>query len=93
MESKWRSDTAGGLTDRQARQLVIRALRLVRQAYRVADTIGEKEERELDRLIKRKTRINVVSFKTMVQRYSQYMAAVNAVQKPLSDAVEIARNY
>lgn len=77
---------AGHLTDAQARNLIIKSLRTVRQYYRRADTIGETVEREVDRLIKRKTRINSASLNTLAARYEQYLKAAEAIQKPLSDA-------
>jgi hypothetical protein len=83
----------GHLTDAQARNLVIKALRQARAAYRAADTAGEKEERELDRLIKRKTRINASSFTTLVKRYNEYQKLCTAVQVPLSDAMGVASQF
>jgi hypothetical protein len=83
----------GRLTDAQARNLVIRALRLARKAYRAADTAGEREERELDRLIKRKTRINASSLVTVANRYQQYQKLVNNVQLPLTDAMNVASQF
>lgn len=84
---------AGKLTDAQARTLVIRALRQARAAYRAADTAGEKEEREYDRLIKRKTRINANQLNTLVNRYNDYTKKVLAIQIPLKNAIEVANNF
>jgi hypothetical protein len=84
---------AAALTDAQARNYVIRALRKARAAYRAADTAGEKEERELDRLIKRLTRINVTQLVTLANRYNAYQALVNKVSQPLADAMEIANVF
>jgi len=83
----------GKLTDAQARNLVIKSLRKARAAYRAADTQGEKEERELDRLIKRKTRINANSLVTLSNRYAAYLALVEAIQIPLADAMIVASNF
>lgn len=83
----------GHLTDAQARNLVIKALRRARAAYRAADTLGEREEREYDRLIKRKTRINSGSFQTLTARYDQYVKLVEAIQVPLRDAMEVASQF
>lgn len=83
----------GSLTDAQARNLVIKALRAARRAYRAADTAGEKEEREYDRLIKRKTRINANSLDTLVRRYMAYQKLVEAIQIPLNDAIVVAKNF
>lgn len=83
----------GHLTDAQARNLVIKALRQARRAYRAADTAGETEERELDRLIKRKTRINSSSLVTAAKRYQEYQKLVNAIQIPLTDAYTVASQF
>lgn len=83
----------GRLTDAQARNLVIKALRQARAAYRKADTAGEKEERELDRLIKRKTRINAASLATVSQRYKAYLLLCGLAAVPLADAYDVASNF
>jgi hypothetical protein len=84
---------AGSLTDAQARSLVVKALRQARAAYRSADTAGEREERELDRLIKRKTRMNANQLVTLANRYNEYTKKVLAVQLPLKNAYEVASNF
>lgn len=78
----------GALTDAQARNLVIKALRQARKTYRTADTQGEKLERELDRLIKRKTRISPSSLSSLATLYSNYIDTVTAVQRSLTTAYE-----
>jgi hypothetical protein len=83
----------GHLTDAQARNLVIKSLRQARAAYRAADTAGEKEEREYDRLIKRKTRINASSFRTLDQRYRDYLKKAEAIAAYLATAMEIASKF
>lgn len=80
----------GRLTDAQARNLVIKALRAARRAYRAADTAGEREERELDRLIKRKTRMNATQLVTLADRYKSYVTLANRIQLPLQDAYNVA---
>jgi hypothetical protein len=85
--------SAGHLTDAQARNLVVKALRVARRAYREADTMGEAAEREIDRLIKRKTRINATSLQTFSKRYSQYQQLCNQVQVPLGQAFEVAAYF
>lgn len=84
---------AGHLTDAQARNLVIKALRQTRAAYRAADTAGEKEERELDRLIKRKTRMNANQLLTLDTRYKAYLKLTTAMQVSLTNAYEVASNF
>lgn len=84
---------AARLTDAQARNLVIKALRQARQAYRHADTLGEIEERDLDRLIKRKTKINAAQLVVLADKYKAYQTAVNQVALPLSNAYGVAANF
>lgn len=55
--------------------------------------MGEKEERELDRLIKRKTRINASSFTTLVKRYNEYQKLATNIQLPLADAMAVASQF
>ena len=83
----------GHLTDAQARNLVIKALRQARVAYRAADTAGELEERELDRLIKRKTRINSSSMVTLANRYQKFLQLASAIQQPLADAYTVTAQF
>lgn len=84
------AEQAARLTDAQARNLVIKALRAARRAYRTADTFGEIEERELDRLIKRKTKINATQLVGLANKYKAYQDLVNKVQLPLADAYDVA---
>lgn len=77
------------MTDAAARNTAIQALRRVRAAYRKADTAGEQVERELDRLIKRKTRINTQSLVGLHQKFADYQTLVEQCQQPLSDAYTI----
>jgi hypothetical protein len=80
----------GALTDAQARNLVIKSLRQARAKYRTADTTGERLEREFDRLIKRKTRINARSLVTLGEHYKAYLDMVTALQYTLATAYEAA---
>jgi hypothetical protein len=84
---------AGRLTDAQARTLVTKALRQARAAYRQADTAGEREEREFDRLIKRKTRMNANQLATLNKRYLDYLKKAEAIQVYLRNANEVAINF
>jgi hypothetical protein len=84
---------AGHLTDAQARNLVIKALRQARAAYRAADTAGEIEERELDRLIKRKTRMNANQLLGLADKYKKYLDLCSKAQLPLAQAYEVATNF
>lgn len=79
------------LSDAQARNLVIRALRNVRQVHRQSKSAGSVLERELDRLIARKTRINANSLGVLANKYSTYNKLVDGVQQKLTDALNAAR--
>lgn len=83
----------GSLTDAQARSLVIKALRQARAAYRRSDTAAQKFEREIDRLIKRKTRINSSSMVTLSNLYDNYTKLAVAVQVPLGDAYAVTSQF
>ena len=82
-----------GLSDAQARNLVIKSLRNARASYRAADTAGEKLERELNRLIKRKTRINANSLANLANYYTDYNQKVDRVQDLLTDAYNATANF
>jgi hypothetical protein len=64
----------------------LRALRGLRKVYRTADTAGEKLERELDRLIKRKQLIQPDDLVTAMKLYQNYGRAVLAIDKAFTDA-------
>lgn len=83
----------GHLTDAAARALVIKALRQARKAYRAADSAGESLEREFDRLIKRKTRINSTSLSTLSTRYDNWLHLVEALQVSLTDAYLVTSQF
>jgi hypothetical protein len=83
----------GHLTDAAARNFAIKALRKARSSYRAADTQGERLEREMDRLIKRKTRINSSSMATFVKLYNDYLTKVEAVQTPLTDVLNVVAQF
>ena len=84
---------AGHLTDFQALQIAVKALRQARGRYRAADTAGEKFEREVDRLIKRKTRLNAGSLVTLNRLYDEYTKLVEQIQVGLSQAYDVASNF
>jgi hypothetical protein len=53
----------------------------LRAEYRKADTQGERVERELDRLIKRKTLIGPDQLKTIAEQIDTYVRVVESIQK------------
>jgi len=73
------------MTQGEQRALVKRSARNCRALYRKADTSGEKVERELDRLIKRKTLIQASSLTTLEARYYEYKRLVVALEAGLRD--------
>jgi len=83
----------GKLTDAQARNLVVKALRQARAAYRKADTAGEVLERDFDRLIKRKTRISANQLVVLANKYKKFLAQAGLSALPLADAYEVATNF
>jgi hypothetical protein len=83
----------GKLSDAQARNLVVKALRQARVAYRKADTAGEVFERTLDRLILRKKRINAQQLVTLADQYKRYLALAGLSAIPLADSYGIASNF
>lgn len=73
------------MTQGEQRALVKRAARNCRAQYRKADTSGERVERELDRLIKRKTLIQANSLPTLERNYYQYKQYVQSLENALRD--------
>lgn len=61
--------------------------------YRKADSQGEVLERELDRLVQRKTLIGPETLRTLLTRYEAYVVAVNLMDQPMTDAINIATSY
>lgn len=72
---------------------VLKSLRAIRQRYRSADTAGEKLERELDRLLKRKTLVTPDSLSKMIELMDAYTTAVQQIQSPVADAVQVTSLY
>lgn len=66
-------------TQGQQRAALLSAVRVARQVYRKIDTAGEKVERELDRLIKRKTLISPRSLVTLGQKINEFVGQVNGI--------------
>lgn len=77
----------------QRRNAVNRGLRQVRKAYRQADSQGEILERELDRLIDRKTIVSPESFQSMLRQYEGYSRAVRAMESTIQAAYTLSANY
>ena len=73
------------MTQGEARALVKRAARNARAAYRKADSAGERLERELDRLLKRKTLIQACSLGSAEKSYYAYKNQVASLEKAMAD--------
>ena len=73
------------MTQGESRAVVKRAARNARAAYRKADSAGERLERELERLLKRKTLIQASSLSTMEKAYYQYKNYVTSLEKAIAD--------
>lgn len=66
------------------------ALRKLRAVYRASDTAGEKVERELDRLINRKTLVESKSLQTVQSLLAEMIRRVNIIPQAFDDAARIA---
>ena len=77
----------------QRRNAVNRALRQVRKSYRVADSSGEALERELDRLIARKTIVSPETLRSLINRYEAYNRAAQDIIRTLTAALQLATGY
>lgn len=75
------------MTYRQLTTLVKAALRKARKAYRSLDTKLEQYERELDRLIERKTLVEPKSLSTLSKLWAEARALNNSAEKTLIDAI------
>lgn len=76
-------------TQGQRRQQAIQAMRALRRAYRKVDTAGERVERELDRLIKRKTLIQYESLLTTAKEIDSYAVNMNGLVNMYIDTVNV----
>lgn len=66
------------------------ALRAVRRVYRKADTAGEILERNLDRMILRKTRPAADELEPLINQYRAFRSGVTALEVALTDLLRIA---
>ena len=72
------------MTFAQARERAEKDLRIARQAYRKADTLGEVVERNLDRLIqKRKRIVTPDQLLPLMQRYERFARQVVVMERAL----------
>jgi len=74
------------------RNLVKKAMRNSRKAYRVMDSAGERLERRLDRLIERKTAPAGNDWNPLIQDFNNYKKALQPLEKSLADMISIS-NY
>lgn len=73
----------------QRKATVLKSVRGIRQRYRIADSAGEKLERELDRLVTRKTLITPDALSKMVSLLDAYTQAVQEIQYPVAATIQI----
>lgn len=78
------------MTYRQRTLQVKSAIRASRKLYRQLDTSLEKLERELDRLINRKTLVGPESLTTLIKLWDIAKRYVPAVEKGLADTLTVA---
>jgi len=69
---------------------VNQALRAVRRVYRLTDTAGEKLERNLDRLILRKTMVYADQLTDTIALYRDYKGKIDAIELAMTRLVTIA---
>ena len=82
------------MTYAQARVEATRVIRDVRAVYRKADTAGEVVERALDRLIeKRKRVITRTQFLPIIEKWREYKARVDDMEKSLTLASWLLTQY
>lgn len=67
-------------TQGQRRAEAIAAIRKLRRIFRQIDTAGERVERELDRLIKRKTLIGPDQLETVMNRIAELVKLMTNLQ-------------
>ena len=75
----------------ERKRLVNKAIRQLRALYRQADTQGEKVERELDRLIKRKTQVEIKSLDTLIKTTNEYYNKVQTFARGYSALAQAIR--
>lgn len=68
---------------------IIKALRQVRAALRTNDTLGEKIERSLDRLIQRKTVITPAQFQKTMDQIVQFIDLAQRVASAISVVMQV----
>jgi len=76
-------------TQGERRSQAIRAIRALRKLMRKSDSSGEKLERELDRLIRRKTLISPDSLATSGRLLQEYAKNIEYLAAGYADAASI----
>lgn len=66
------------------RNEIVKSLREVRKALRTNDTMGERIERTLDRLIQRKTIITPDQLRKTVEQVSTFLSTAEKVAQAIS---------
>ncbi len=79
-------------TQGQRRKEAVSAVRQMKGIYRKADSLGERAERELNRLSQRKTLIGPDDLAKLADQINGYVRAVETVQKAFVVLADIIRN-
>jgi len=77
----------------QRTKAVNQSVRRIRATYRRADSAGEIFERELDRLINRKTIVSPATLLKLAGTYESFTRAVLAIEINMADALRVASSY
>lgn len=68
---------------------ITKALRMVRQALRQNDTLGERIERSLDRLIQRKTMITPEQLSKTVEQIASFVSTAQQVAQAIQAVMSV----
>jgi hypothetical protein len=79
-------------TQASRRRDALVALRSFKNQYRKADTLGETVQRELDRLIKRKTLIGPDSLANLAKYLDSYSRQTSLLQSAYASLWQVIRN-
>lgn len=79
-------------TQGQRRREALAAIRKQRALYRTADSEGERAERELDRLLRRKTLVSLDELAKLGNLINLWSDKVIIVQRAFATLAEIIRN-
>ena len=76
-------------TQSQRRLEGLAAIRRFKAEYRKADSAGERMERELERLVTRKTLISIDSLQSLQKKLEEFIRLVDSLQRLYKILVDI----